>query len=73
VSKNQHVIDAEREIEGILAKLETDSGMIVDQLEIQKVDVSSYHERRYIKHVKIKMRDVHSEGWGSMTGSEEVA
>jgi hypothetical protein len=73
VSKNQVVMDAERQIEGILAKLESDSGMLVDQIEIQKLDVSTFHERKYIKHVKIQMRDVHSEGWGSITGLEEVA
>ena len=58
VDADELIAEAEREVSRILAKLEADTGMLLEQLEIRDYDVTTIEDKRQrlLRHVKVQMK-----------------
>ena len=65
VDADELIAEAEREVSRILAKLEADTGMLLEQLEIRDYDVTTIGDKRQqlLRRVKVQMKRLPGTRW----------
>ncbi len=65
LNTNKLITDTEREIAKVLAKLETDTGMVVDTVEVKDINVTELGDSRtqLMRRVAIEMKRIPGARW----------
>lgn len=64
---NKLITEAEQEISKVLAKLEVETGMVLDRLDVRDTEVTTYGDPRpqWLRHVAIEMKRLPGTRWAT--------